>query len=45
MTLSKKSIATDEISYLLGAVFGGMKTIRNDNRILNTLMIIGIKVF
>ena len=26
------------------AVFGGIKTIRNDNRILNNIMIIGIKV-
>jgi len=44
-SIAKKSIATDEYSYLLSAVFGGLKTIRNDNRILNTLMIIGIKVF
>jgi hypothetical protein len=27
------------------AIFGGLKTIRNDRRILNTLMVIGIKVF
>lgn len=27
------------------AVFGGLKTIRNDRRILNTLMMIASKVF
>ena len=42
---AKKAIANDEYSFLLSAVFGGLKTIRNDNRILNTLMIIGLKVF
>ena len=35
----------DEYCYLITAVFGGMKHIRNDKRIVNTLMIIASKVF
>ena len=35
----------DDICYLLTAVFGGMKTIRNDRRVVSTLMNIAIKVF
>lgn len=35
----------DEYCYLMTAVFGGMKHIRNDKRIINTLMIIASKVF
>lgn len=35
----------DDICYLLVAVFGGMKTIRNDRRVVSTLMNIAIKVF
>jgi len=36
---------TDEYCYLLMAVFGGLKNMRNDRRILNNLMMIGVKVF
>lgn len=41
----QKDILHDEYCYLLIVVFGGLKTIRNDRRIINNLMTIGIKVF
>lgn len=44
-TIAEQHVLVDDICYLLVAVFGGMKTIRNDRRIVSTLMNIAIKVF
>jgi hypothetical protein len=35
----------DEYCFLITAVFGGMKQMRNDRRIINMLMIIAQKIF
>ena len=40
-SLPEIQIQSDEYLYLLIAIFGGLKTIRNDRRIINTLMVIG----
>ena len=44
-SLSELQIQNDEICYLLIAIFGGLKTIRNDRRIITNLMVIADKVF
>mmetsp|Transcript_22744 Transcript_22744/g.35022 ORF Transcript_22744/g.35022 Transcript_22744/m.35022 type:complete len:233 (-) Transcript_22744:2421-3119(-) len=41
----EQQILYDEFCYLLLTVFGGLKNIRNDRRIVNILMVIGIKTF
>jgi hypothetical protein len=43
--VQETQIQHDEFCYLLMSVFGGLKTIRNDRRILNSLMMIATKVF
>ena len=45
LNYSEQHIEMDEYCYLMTAIFGGMKHIRNDKRIINTLMIIASKVF
>jgi len=45
LNYSEQNIEMDEYCYLITAVFGGMKQIRNDKRIINNLMIIASKVF
>jgi len=44
-TISEQHVLVDDICYLLVAIFGGMKTIRNDRRVISTLVDIGVKVF
>lgn len=45
LSYSEQHIEMDEYCYLITAVFGGMKQMRNDRRIINMLMIIAQKVF
>ena len=44
-SIAEQHVLVDDICYLLIAVFGGIKTIRNDRRIVSTLMNIAVKVF
>lgn len=45
MTISEKNLEIDEYCYLILAVFGGYKSIRNDRRCINNIMMITTKVF
>lgn len=45
LNYSEQTIMADEYCYLLLSVFGGFKTIRNDRRIINNIMVIICKVF
>ena len=45
LNYAEQNIEMDEYCYLITAVFGGMKQIRNDKRIINNLMVIASKVF
>lgn len=45
LSIPEHLVQSDEQCYLLAAIFGGLKNIRNDHRIINCLMVIGIRVF
>lgn len=45
MTESERNIMIDEVCYLVLVIFGGFKSIRNDRRSINNIMMIASKVF
>ena len=45
MTFSSKIVTHDEDCGLISIIFGGMKNIFNNKRIINNIMMIGIQIF